>query len=291
MRTLLLSFLIFMSSGLALASIDPDNEQNGLAGPVDEQGRKQGHWVYLGKHKKRSGYPDESKVEEGNYKDDRKEGEWINYYISGEIQAKRTFENGVVKGAFVKYDEETGKVTKKGAIDKSKGGYQGKLELNYADGTPKARMTFVDGKEHGESVKYHPNGKPALIYNMSNGVKSGKATYYYPNGDVMREVTYGPDGKATSTVEKERVNPEEKVDVNPDGKKAVAPTGADLKGKTFKPNDFNKLYDKKTGEIWQDGLFKNGKLWDGKIYIYDEDGLIKKVEVYKNGKYYSDGQM
>jgi antitoxin component YwqK of YwqJK toxin-antitoxin module len=44
-------------------------------------------------------------------------------------------------------------------------------------------------------------------------------------------------------------------------------------------------------EIWQDGNFKNGLLWDGKVYEYDRDGILLKVKVYKNGLYHSDGQL
>jgi antitoxin component YwqK of YwqJK toxin-antitoxin module len=40
-----------------------------------------------------------------------------------------------------------------------------------------------------------------------------------------------------------------------------------------------------------EGNFKGGQLWDGRHYIYDEDGLLLKVEVYKNGVYHSDGQL
>ena len=46
----------------------------------------------------------------------------------------------------------------------------------------------------------------------------------------------------------------------------------------------------KNDEIWMDGTFRNGSLWDGKVYEYDIDGIIMKVKVYKKGKYHSDGQ-
>ena len=38
-----------------------------------------------------------------------------------------------------------------------------------------------------------------------------------------------------------------------------------------------------------DGEFKNGKLWDGKLYNYDEDNLLKNIRIYKNGKDVGDG--
>jgi hypothetical protein len=39
------------------------------------------------------------------------------------------------------------------------------------------------------------------------------------------------------------------------------------------------------------GEFKNGQLYDGKVYDYDQDGILQKVRIYKLGKYHSDGQL
>jgi antitoxin component YwqK of YwqJK toxin-antitoxin module len=44
-------------------------------------------------------------------------------------------------------------------------------------------------------------------------------------------------------------------------------------------------------EIWMDGEFKNGQLYDGKVYDYDQDGILQKVRIFKNGKYHSEGQL
>jgi hypothetical protein len=40
-----------------------------------------------------------------------------------------------------------------------------------------------------------------------------------------------------------------------------------------------------------DGEFKNGQLWDGKVFDYSRDGILLKVRVFKLGKYHSDGQL
>jgi ribosomal protein S1 len=40
-----------------------------------------------------------------------------------------------------------------------------------------------------------------------------------------------------------------------------------------------------------DGIFKNGNLWEGKVYEYDKDGILLKVKVFKEGVYHSDGQL
>jgi hypothetical protein len=60
------------------------------------------------------------------------------------------------------------------------------------------------------------------------------------------------------------------------------------KGAIFQPNGFNKLYTE-TDEIWIDGQFKNGQLKDGKVFVYDRDGVLLKVRIFKDGLYVSDG--
>lgn len=60
------------------------------------------------------------------------------------------------------------------------------------------------------------------------------------------------------------------------------------KGLIFQPNGFNKLYTEGS-EIWVDGYFVGGQLRSGKVFIYDRDGVLLKVRVYKDGVYESDG--
>lgn len=61
------------------------------------------------------------------------------------------------------------------------------------------------------------------------------------------------------------------------------------RGVPFKPNGYNKIYND-NDEIWQDGEYKNGKLWNGKVYIYDSDGILLRILIYKEGIYEADGQ-
>jgi antitoxin component YwqK of YwqJK toxin-antitoxin module len=62
------------------------------------------------------------------------------------------------------------------------------------------------------------------------------------------------------------------------------------KGIPFNPDGYNKVYNEKN-ELYLEGIFKNGLLWDGKHYLYDRDAILLKVEVYKDGKYFSEGQI
>ena len=70
-------------------------------------------------------------------------------------------------------------------------------------------------------------------------------------------------------------------------KKIATPKVKDGK---FDPNGYNKVYNA-NDELEQDGDFKDGRLFNGKMYVYDSDGLLLKVKIYKNGVYHSDGQL
>lgn len=77
--------------------------QNDTINQVDDQGRKQGHWIYYGKDRPQSGYPLEGKIEEGPYKDDRKEGLWIKYHKDGITpKLKGQYHNNRPSGSYTK---------------------------------------------------------------------------------------------------------------------------------------------------------------------------------------------
>ena len=44
-------------------------------------------------------------------------------------------------------------------------------------------------------------------------------------------------------------------------------------------------------EIFVIGTFQDGKFWDGKVYLYDIDGILLKVLLYSKGKYLKDGRL
>ena len=61
---------------------------------TDANGRKQGKWIIFGRHNPKAGYAPEQKMSEGLYKDNRKTGVWIDYFLTGNIKNKMTFLDG-----------------------------------------------------------------------------------------------------------------------------------------------------------------------------------------------------
>ncbi len=253
---------------------------------TDEQGKKQGHWIYLGKHKSIPGYAPEDPVEEGDYENNRKTGIWISYYPGKKKKSEIEHKLGRPNGKYVKY-YLNGQVEESGTWKGNK--YVGNFERYHENGNVAQKKVFNEsGKTNGTVEYYHENGKPELIYESVNGVESGLATRYYANGDVKETLNYA-DGQVTKREEKARVNPPYKETTKEvkDAPVTKGNTNEAEGGKTARDGYYKTYNNNKDLEM--DGEFKNGKLWNGKWYKYDENGLLHKIEIYKNGKYFGDG--
>ena len=285
-----LALLIFFVSIGTLSWSLTNNDQDGTINKSNEKG-KQGKWIYYGKDRPEAGIPPEGKVEEGRYVDDRKEGIWIKYHNDGITpKLKGEYESNRPKGSYTKY-HANGKVREIGTFEKNQ--YRDSLKRFHENGQAEYEANFNDaGKEQGKVKYYYPNGQLEFEYISNNGIPTGKAVRYYENGDVKELIEYNADGSVDKNTEKPMVNPA--VKVNDPGKSTEkAPaigTTPKTKGVKWQPNGYNKVYNE-DDEIWQDGVFKEGKLWDGKIYVYDRDGILLKVRVFKAGVYHSDGQL
>ena len=53
-------------------------------------------------------------------------------------------------------------------------------------------------------------------------------------------------------------------------------------------NNYGKTYDRNKN-LLMDGEFKNGYLYNGRHYVYDEYGLLEKIKVFKNGVFVGNG--
>lgn len=267
--------------------VNPEGHPN----KEDENGLRQGMWTIWGHMKPEKGYPENGKIEEGPYVNSRKDGEWIKYHKDGATpRLKGVYVDNRPNGLYTKY-WENGQVMEEGKFTSGK---QVEVFRRYYDTGVVSQEKFFneDGREEGQVTYYHPNGQIEYQYTKVDGVTTGKATRYYPNGDIKEEVIYGEGGEIESRKEMERVNPEFNSEPEVTTPPASAPDGSKgvTNGKRFKKNGYNKIYNDDQ-ELWMDGEFKDSRLWDGKLYKYDSDGILLKIEVWKKGKYHSDGQL
>ena len=55
-------------------------------------------------------------------------------------------------------------------------------------------------------------------------------------------------------------------------------------------NGKHTLYNK-SKQVTKDGVFKDNRLMEGKAYIYNDNGILERISVYKNGSYAGDTEV
>ena len=254
-------------------------------------GERHGKWTFTGKDFPNKNIPKTQKVEEGYYVNGRKEGTWTKFFPDGGIQLKGTYNNNRPQGTYTRY-YPNGKIAEQG--DFQANGYKGLLLRYHENGQLAYRANFNNqGQESGKVSYYHPNGKLALSYTVKNGQVQGHVARYNTSGQLQNSFEVSPAGdigklqKATTQQNTATPKPAAAPNTNVYPPRLSNPK---TKGLRFVPNGYNKVYND-NDEIWMDGEFKNGQLYDGKVYDYDQDGILQKVRIYKLGKYHSDGQL
>jgi len=258
---------------------------------VDAAGKKQGKWILRGRHKPGSCYQPDQKAEEGKYADNRKVGKWIEYYCNGNMKNQLVFQNGRPDGYAIMY-HENGKISEEGNWKNNR--WVGNYKLYYENGQVQHEFVFnPNGKREGPQKYYYANGQIAIEGNFANGKEAGMITEYHENGDLKAQKTYN-DGNVDVASIKEFAPKKPIVKIREDGPDNAPKITV---SKDEKPNDATKgplvlngqqtLYNKNK-QITKDGLFKDNRLMEGKAYIYDENGILRRVTVYKGGEYVGD---
>lgn len=281
-----ITFILILSFSLSAFSTPGSNKAIGgeRQNYTDSAGKRQGYWRITGALSIEEGYKKSTIVEEGEYIDNKRHGLWKKYYPTGSIQSEITYELNKPKGYYATY-YPNGEMEETGFWNENKN--VGSFQRFHKNGQLSQEFYFTKGgKRNGVQNYYYENGKLKMSVEVENGVAHGMMTTYHPDGSKKLEqrITNGQ-------VEKESVKIYE-----PKGDYSVQNTIPELPAEetkpvrdkpnldTFKENGFNTLYNRNI-QVSQVGEFKDGKLWNGKWYRYDINGLLKKVEVYKNGRF------
>jgi antitoxin component YwqK of YwqJK toxin-antitoxin module len=256
----------------------------------DVHGKRTGKWIYTGADKPSSGISKTGKVEEGIYLEGRKEGIWTKYHKDGKTpKLKGNYSNNRPEGSFSRF-YSNGQLMEQGSFGKN--GYKGNLVRYFDNGQIAYKAVYNnDGQETGKVQYFHENGKIALEYSMKNGILTGKVNRYNSQGNLIESMDVTTTGGISNV--KTFSNPPKTNEKAATTQTVVYPpkiANPRMKGLKFVTNGYNKVYND-NDEIWMEGEFKNGQLWDGKVYDYDADGILQKVRIFKLGRYHSDGQL
>lgn len=243
-----LSIILFAVAATYSNVAYAQDEQNQLVNGV-----RQGFWRIEGKN---------GKIDEGNYTDGKKEGEWRSLSLDGSLKSIVTYEGGKPHGPAVFYDVN-GVETERGFwnIDHWEGNYV----RFHPNGQKACEFTYDDrGRREGKQIYYHDNGAVMYEGSWSEGKIRGILTAYDKDGHKILERNYNDEGKFESAVA---------IPIN-----AAAPPP-----RTFNGTGVYTLYNT-NGKIERKGTFNKGDLIDGEVYIYKEDGTLNYIEVYSNGE-------
>ncbi|HEY1039837.1 MAG TPA: toxin-antitoxin system YwqK family antitoxin [Bacteroidia bacterium] len=278
--------------------LDPINKKDTI-NLIDYTGKKQGKWIIFGKTKPNTCYASNpnSKVEEGKYVDNKKAGIWKEFFCNGNMKNKITYANGRPDGYAIMYNEN-GKISEEGMWKINK--WVGDYKLYYENGQVQQEFKFnATGKREGPQKYFYENGQVMIEGNWAAGKEAGVVKEYHENGDIKAEKKYdngSVDVASIKTFEpKKAIVKVEKPDNSKQVLVAKEETTLDTKttpkaGAPMVLNGYHVLYNKNKQKS-KDGNFKENRLMEGKNYIYDTNGILKRIEIYKNGAYVGDAQI
>jgi len=254
---------------------------------LDEMGRKQGFWKVTAPLAEKPGYTDGQLIEEGRYTNSKRVGTWTRYWPNGKVMSEISYQMGRPRGAYKTY-YPNGKVEEQGNWDLDRN--TGKFQRWHPNGQLAQDFTFTaDGVRDGEQKYYHENGQLAVQVEVDHGKEDGTLKRYTSDGQLQQvaEFNNGVIDQANSKYLKPVPKAEE---VKADPKAAPAPVVSPeetTNAVAFRENGYNTLYDRQL-RISQQGNFKQGRLWDGKRYNYDKNGILQRIQIFKQGRYAGD---
>ncbi len=258
---------------------------------TDVNGLKQKHWIIFNKDKHLPDYSDDQKVEEGKFVDSKKTGIWKEFFPNNNVKSKITFENNRPNGLAIIY-HDNGKISEEGLWKNNR--WVGNYKLYYDNGQVAQEFTFTPtGKREGAQKYYYENGQLMIEGNWKEGKESGVIKEYHSNGDLRAEKNFNDGNVDVASIK--TYEPKKPV-IAVEEKKAAVEAPKIVAKPEEKPNQPNQVFNgegkwtlyNRNRQISKDGIFSKGRLMDGKVYSYTDDGILTRIAIYKEGKYVGD---
>ncbi len=147
---------LLLAATLTLASLSAQNT-------IDNQGRRQGHWIRTDK--------DGTKIYEGDFKDGLETGTFTYYYADGTVRIRNTYTEPGVRCNHEAYDER-GHLLARGQYDRRN--RDGKWQFYAEDGRLVKEATYRMGIKDGLHVIYTHKGDTAEVTHWRNNHRHGR---------------------------------------------------------------------------------------------------------------------
>lgn len=270
------TYLFIALTVLAATAQSSGNNYGDSINVKDANNQKQGWWKVYNVNGKYKGYEDGQLVEEGEYLNNRKTGVWTKYYPNGNKKHELTFANNIANG-YAKIYYRNGQLQEEGIWKMNR--WFGQYKYYFPDGNLKYDWNYnSSGKREGEQKYFHENGVLMYLGDWKSGKETGELVEFYEDGSVKAK-RYFDDGE---------VVPEKTVN-HPIGKvqdDRIKLYSGRPKAKEYDPGQlvdgYNKLMNV-DGTVDKEGIFKDKKLIDGKVYEYQNGEVIRTI-VFEGGK-------
>ncbi len=272
-------YLVFLAGMVPTALIQSyEIYKNDTINRIDHNNKKHDYWIFFLK-------TDKSKIEkEGNYSNNRKKGVWKTYYSDGKLKSEITYANNRPNG-YAKIYYRNGKLSEEGVWKGTK--WVGKYKYYHENGKKAYEWSFDEkGKRSGKQKYYYASGKLRIEGDWRDGKENGMIKEYYEEGGVKSEKLFAA-GEFNANSSKFFAEKKVTVEDIPDDTNAtisrehITKENQNKKYQAFNGNGQHKLYNA-FKKIDREGLFKNGKLVNGKRYYYSADGKLVKTVIYEN---------
>jgi antitoxin component YwqK of YwqJK toxin-antitoxin module len=261
--------LLFFGVSSAQSAKDTLNQR-------DANNLKQGWWKVYNSDGKFVGYESDQLVEEGEFFNNKKVGVWTKYYPNGNKKHELTFANNIANG-YARIYYRSGRIQEEGIWKMNQ--WAGQYKYYYENGNLKYDWSYnASGKREGEQRYFHENGVIQYLGDWKDGKEAGELREYNDDGSLSSK-RYFNEGNLQAD---RTVNLVRGKEFDENSKKHSGKTQTKLLGRGEIIDGYNKLMNP-DGTVSKEGTFKDKKLIDGTVFLYENGKLISSVS-YAGGK-------
>jgi antitoxin component YwqK of YwqJK toxin-antitoxin module len=255
---------------------------------VDENNLKQGFWKIFGNMRKLKEYEPTQVIEQGKYANSRKQGLWTKFFSSGKTKSEIEYKNSRPNGAYRTYFEN-GQIEEEGSWKNNRN--TSNFKRYYENGQVSQQFAFnPTGKRDGRQIYFYENGQVMIEADIEAG-KEKFVKEFYEDGSIKAEKNF-IDGKLDVANTKVYESAEPIKEKKPEGVIQVVTVSKDeyVNSGDFKGDGKYKMYNADR-QISKDGLFQAYRFMEGKQYIYNDNGILTQVKLFKDGRYIGDAPL
>ena len=255
---------------------------------VDENNLKQGFWKIFGNMRKLKEYEPTQVIEQGKYANSRKQGLWTKFFPSGKTKSEIEYKNSRPNGAYRTYFEN-GQIEEEGSWKNNRN--TSDFKRYYENGQVSQQFAFnPTGKRDGRQTYFYENGQVMIEADIEAG-KEKFVKEFYEDGSIKAEKNF-IDGKLDVANTKVYDSTEPIKEKKPEGVIQVVTVSKDeyVNSGDFKGDGKYKMYNADR-QISKDGLFEAYRFMEGKQYIYNDNGILTQVKLFKDGRYIGDAPL